>query len=216
VSEARAEILARIRGALSTVPAGEQPGDVAVARDYELAGKLERAAVLEQFEERMVDYRATVLSVSAGGVADAIGDVCRDLGLRRLVVPAGLAPDWYPRGEVEILVDKGLSARELDGVDGVLTGCAAAIARTGTLILDGQGVCGRRLLTLVPDTHICVVSADQVVETVPEALARVRPAVEDQRLPITLISGPSASSDIELTRVEGVHGPRNLIVLLLG
>jgi L-lactate dehydrogenase complex protein LldG len=111
--------------------------------------------------------------------------------------------------------DHGLRARELDGIDSALTGCAVAIAQTGTLVLDGQDASGRRLLTLVPDNHICVVGAEQVVESVPEAFARVSSAVRERGVPITLVSGPSASSDIELTRVEGVHGPRNLFVLVV-
>jgi L-lactate dehydrogenase complex protein LldG len=115
---------------------------------------------------------------------------------------------------VEVVEDQGLSARELDRIDGVITGCAAAIAETGTLVLDGQGACGRRVLTLVPDHHICIVRADQVLGLVPEAISRVAPAVTERRLPITLISGPSASSDIELNRVEGVHGPRHLVVVM--
>jgi L-lactate dehydrogenase complex protein LldG len=137
------------------------------------------------------------------------------LGLRRIALPGGLSGEWRPTG-VEIFEDRGLTPRELDGIDGAVTGCAVAIAETGTLVLDGEGACGRRVLTLVPDNYICVVEAEQVVETVPEALARVAPAVRDRRMPITLVSGPSASSDIELTRVEGVHGPRNLVVLIVG
>ncbi len=130
-------------------------------------------------------------------------------------MPPGLPAEWRP-GAVEVVEDGGLTARELDAIDGALTGCAVAIAETGTLVLDGQGVSGRRLLTLVPDNHVCVVRAEQIVETVPEGFERVAPAVREHGLPVTLVSGPSASSDIELTRVEGVHGPRNLLVLIVG
>jgi L-lactate dehydrogenase complex protein LldG len=112
--------------------------------------------------------------------------------------------------------DAGLSADELDRIDGAITGCAGAIAETGTLLLDGQDASGRRLITLVPDHHICVVTVDQIVGVVPEAIAALAPAVRERRAPITLVSGPSASSDIELTRVEGVHGPRHLVVLITG
>ena len=113
-----------------------------------------------------------------------------------------------------MIEDAGLGATELDAIDGAVTGCAVAIAETGTVVLDGTGACGRRLLTLVPDHHICVVTAGQIVELVPEAIAALAPAVRERRAPITLVSGPSASSDIELSRVEGVHGPRHLLVLI--
>jgi L-lactate dehydrogenase complex protein LldG len=116
---------------------------------------------------------------------------------------------------VELIEDGGLTAAELDAVDGAVSGCAAAIAETGTIVLDGSAICGRRLLTLVPDHHICVVLAAQIVELVPEAIAAVAPAVRDRGAPVTLVSGPSASSDIELSRVEGVHGPRHLLVLIV-
>jgi L-lactate dehydrogenase complex protein LldG len=171
--------------------------------------------VLELFEDRLRDYGATVRRVAAPAAADAVGDACRALGLRRVAVPPGLPPAWRPASAVEVVEDHGLSARELDGIDAALTGCAVAIAQTGTLVLDGQDASGRRLLTLVPDNHICVVGAEQVVESVPEAFARVSSAVRERGVPITLVSGPSASSDIELTRVEGVHGPRNLFVLVV-
>jgi L-lactate dehydrogenase complex protein LldG len=128
-------------------------------------------------------------------------------------VPAGVPAPWRPR-DVELVEDAELSAAQLDAVDGAVTGCAAAIAETGTLVLDGSPICGRRVLTLVPDHHICVVLAGQIVELVPEAIAAVAPAVRDGRRPITLVSGPSASSDIELSRLEGVHGPRHLLVLI--
>ena len=113
-----------------------------------------------------------------------------------------------------MIEDHLLSAAQLDSVDGAITGCAAAIAETGTILLDGRGASGRRAVTLVPDHHICIVTEDQIVGIVPEGIARVADAASERRLPITLISGPSATSDIELERVEGVHGPRNLVVLI--
>lgn len=215
MSDARAEILRRVRSALVDVPSEERPEDVPVARGYARAGRLEREAVVARFAERLEDYGAGVQQVPPSSVAEAVDDACARLGLRRIALPGGLPGEWRPTG-VEIFEDRGLTPRELDGIDGAVTGCAVAIAETGTLVLDGEGACGRRVLTLVPDNYICVVEAEQVVETVPEALARVAPAVRDRRMPITLVSGPSASSDIELTRVEGVHGPRNLVVLIVG
>ena len=127
--------------------------------------------------------------------------------MQRLVAPA----------EVELLrdTDGALSNEQLDAGDGVLTGCALGIAQTGTIVLDGGPAQGRRVLTLLPDYHLCVIRADQIVELAPQAIARLGPAVREQRRPITLISGPSATSDIELSRVEGVHGPRTLEVLIV-
>jgi L-lactate dehydrogenase complex protein LldG len=211
----RSEILRRVRGALIDVPSGERPEDVPVARSYARAGRRSRREVLDLLEHRLRDYGAAVWRIGASAVADAVREVCGERGLRRVAVPIGLPAEWRPPG-VELVEDRELSARQLDAVDGALTGCAVAIAETGTLVLDGQGASGRRLVTLVPDNHVCLVAAEQVVETVPEAFERVAPAVRLRRVPITLVSGPSASSDIELTRVEGVHGPRNLLVLIVG
>jgi L-lactate dehydrogenase complex protein LldG len=227
MSDAREEILRRIGVALRDVPGGENRSDVPVAREYRREDDAPSAELVARLTARLHDYHATVRRVAVGdlgtavgnlggavgNVGGAVGDACAELGLRRLIVPPELPVQWRPEG-VELVEDHGLSAHDLDGFDGAITGCAAAIAETGTLILDGQGVSGRRAITLVPDHHICVVTTDQVVGLVPEALARVAPSVSERGLPITLISGPSATSDIELTRVEGVHGPRHLLVLI--
>jgi L-lactate dehydrogenase complex protein LldG len=214
VSGAREEILRRIGAALDDVPGAEAPADVAVARDYRSAGERPREELVAYLAERIADYAARVRQVAMAELADAVTVACAEMGLRRVVVPPGLPASWRPR-DVDLLEDDGLSATDLDGVDGAVTGCAAAIAETGTLVLDGSPICGRRALTLVPDHHICVVLAGQIVELVPEAIAAVAPAVREGRRPITFVSGPSASSDIELSRVEGVHGPRNLLVLIV-
>ena len=213
MSGAREEILRRIRGALDDVPAGEAPADVPVARDYRHARELGGPALVDLLAERVADYAAEVQRVPIPQLADAVSAACADMGLGRVVVPPGLPEAWRPR-EVELIEDAGLSAIELDAVDGTVTGCSVAIAETGTLVLDGSPICGRRVLTLVPDHHICIVLAGQIVQIVPEAIAAVAPAVRERRRPITLVSGPSASSDIELERVEGVHGPRHLLVLI--
>ena len=213
MSDARDEILRRVRGALADVPAAETPADVVVARDYRRARALSGSALVERLDERVADYAAQVRRVTAPELADAVSAACAGMGLRRVVVPPGLPEAWRPRG-MELIEDDGLSASALDAVDGAVTGCSVAIAETGTLVLDGSPICGRRLLTLVPDNHICIVLAGQIVEIVPEAIAAVAPAVRERRRPITLVSGPSASSDIELSRVEGVHGPRHLLVLI--
>lgn len=214
MNDARSEILARVRSALRDVPQDERAADVPVARQYVRTGQRAGPELLDLLEERLRDYRATVHRTGAGEIARAVGEACGALGLRRVAIPPDLPRDWAPPG-VEIIEDHGLSPRELDRIDGAVTGCAVAIASTGTLVLDGQGASGRRLLTLVPDNHVCVVLASQVVESVPEGFERLAPAVRERRLPITLVSGPSASSDIELSRVEGVHGPRNLLVLIV-
>jgi L-lactate dehydrogenase complex protein LldG len=206
MSAARDEVLGRIRAALADVPAGERPDDVAVARDYRRTLDLRPVEIVEMFAERVADYQASVRRVS---LADLPGAVATALGGRRVVVPAGLPEEWY--AGCDAAVDDGsMSVAELDAVDGVLTGCAIGIAETGTIVLDGGDRSGRRVLTLVPDYLLCVVEAGQVVGSVPMALAALTP----QR-PITLISGPSATSDIELNRVEGVHGPRTLEVLIV-
>lgn len=212
--DAREEMLGRIRGALRDVPSGERPADVPVARAYRRTTGEGPAVLVERFLERLRDYRAEVRRVTAGEVAAAVGDACRARGLGRLVVAAELQESWRPPG-VSLVEDHGLSPAQLDAVDGALTGCAVAIAETGTIVLDGQGCCGRRAITLVPDQHICVIASGQIVGSVPEAIAALEGAVAGARAPITLISGPSASSDIELTRVEGVHGPRQLLALVV-
>jgi L-lactate dehydrogenase complex protein LldG len=130
-----------------------------------------------------------------------------------MAVPTDLPSDWRPDG-VELVVDEGLSASTLDGVDGALTGCALAIAEPGAIVLDAGPGQGRRALTLVPDYHLCVVLEESIVELVPEAVERLAAAISEGR-PLTFIAGPSATSDIELNRVEGVHGPRTLHVVVV-
>ena len=168
------------------------------------------------FAERVAEYRATVHRVGVGEVAETVRAIAEDAGARRIGIPPDLPEEWRPdaAGTLELVKDDGLSVQELDALDGALTGCAAAIAETGTFVLDGGRAQGRRALTLVPDLHICVVREDQVVGFVPEAVRALEDAVRAGR-PLTFVSGPSATSDIELDRVEGVHGPRVLHVVLV-
>jgi L-lactate dehydrogenase complex protein LldG len=207
---ARAEILARIDRALA--PGAPVPD---VPRAYHVAGSGPPAGdpgVVATFCERAAEYRATVRRVSAADLEDAVLAACREHDVRRLAVPPG-APH-HLQG-LELLVDDPpISARGLDQVDGVLTGCALAIAETGTIVLDGGARSGRRAITLVPDFHVCLVEASAIHASVPDAIAALAPAVAEGR-PLTLVSGPSATSDIELERVEGVHGPRTLVILVL-
>jgi L-lactate dehydrogenase complex protein LldG len=211
VSGAREEILARIRVALRDVPGSERRP---ITRDYRRQADGDLGDRLERFAERVRDYHADVRQVEPGGIAAAVAQGCADMGLDRVIVPSEVPAGWRPDG-VEVIEDEGLSAQAADAINGALTGCAVAIAETGTIVLDGRGVSGRRMITLVPDHHICVVRAEQVVGLVPEAITELQPAVVDHGSPITLVSGPSASSDIELQRVEGVHGPRHLMVFLV-
>jgi L-lactate dehydrogenase complex protein LldG len=214
VADARTEILARIRAALVDVPASERAGEVPVARKYRRRDERPHDELVALFEQRVGDYRARVRRVPAAGLPDAITRACAEQTLQTLAVPPGLPDAWRPAG-LEIVRDQGLGAAELDRVDGALTGCAAAIAETGTIVLDGGRLSGRRALTLVPDHHICVVTAEQIHGQIAEGLAAVAAAATEEHAPITLVSGPSATSDIELERVEGVHGPRHLTVLIV-
>jgi L-lactate dehydrogenase complex protein LldG len=214
MNTSRDDILHRVRAALHDVPAEEQPADIAVTRDYRQTDPTPRAKIVEQFIEYTVDYKATVHHIGEDELQERITRSCAERGVKRLVVPLDLPDDWLPEG-VEVLRDRGLSHADLEASDGVLTGCALAIAQSGTIVLDGAERQGRRILSLLPDYHLCVVYARQIVGIVPEAIAQLTDAVSREGRPITFISGPSATSDIELNRVEGVHGPRTLDVLVV-
>jgi L-lactate dehydrogenase complex protein LldG len=209
-SRARDEVLARIRAAVAD---GAAPPPV--ARNYRTADTppaLAGEELLELLVERLVDYRALVRRSTTAMVAATVVAALTERGVGRIAVADGILPAGLDRLEPGIELvgdDPPLTPAQLDGLDGVLTGCAVAIAETGTIVLDGGTGQGRRVLSLVPDYHLVVVTAAQVVATVPEGLARLDPA-----RPQTWISGPSATSDIELDRVEGVHGPRTLEVIL--
>lgn len=205
MSEAREAVLARIRSALG--PAREP---VEVPRAYRTRGTRGRDALLALLAERLAAYGATVELSADPGVA--VARALREQGAARVAVPADLPPELRPAG-VALVDGEGLSPPELDGLDGAVTTCAVACAETGSLALDGGPGQGRRALTLVPDLHVCVVRADDVVETVPELIAALAPAARAGR-PIVIVSGPSATSDIELDRVEGVHGPRRVVVVV--
>ena len=208
----RDELLKRVREALRDVPATERPEDVHVERSYRRTGAAGPDAA-GLFAERVADYDATVSRISRDALPGALAERCRQRGADRVAAPCDLPPEWRPAG-VELVEDEALGNEALDGLDGVLTGCALAIAETGTIVLDCGERQGRRALTLVPDWHLCIVEESQVVETVPQGVERLEQAVRDGR-PITFVSGPSATSDIELSRVAGVHGPRTLDVLLV-
>jgi L-lactate dehydrogenase complex protein LldG len=218
VTSAREEILWRIRRATHDVPKEERPEDVPVERGYRKEDDAPHEEIVARFAERVAEYEATVHRVREDDLSRAISEACERRGIGRLAVPPGLPEDWLPDG-MELLRDGGsmqLSNEELDGSDGVLTGCALGISQTGTIVLDAGEAQGRRALTLLPDYHLCIVREEQVVGLVPEAFARLEETVKGEGRAITFISGPSATSDIELNRVEGVHGPRTLEVLIAG
>jgi L-lactate dehydrogenase complex protein LldG len=196
----RSEILKRIRGALEGLPAPEP-----VPRDYDRA-RSNGPADVARFAATVDDYHARVFRIKRKEIATTVARLLA--ADARIVVPSDLPAEWLPA--VDVLTDDNLPVSILDGVDAVVTGCAVGIAATGTIVLDAGAAQGRRVLTLVPDHHICIVFADQLVDTVPQAFM-----VLDPRRPLTFVSGPSATSDIELSRVEGVHGPRTLDVLIV-
>ncbi|MEZ7002640.1 lactate utilization protein C [Streptomyces sp. AD55] len=208
----RERILGRVRRALADVPRDERPYEEVIARDYlREHGRRGAAETVDLLARNLAGYRALVHRCAAGEVAATVAGLLAARGARTVLVPAGLDPDWVAACGAERVGDRAESTPdELDLVDSVVTGCAVAIAETGTIVLDGSAGQGRRRVTLVPDHHVCVVRVpDQVVASVPLALPRLDPA-----RPLTWISGPSATSDIELSRVEGVHGPRTLEVVL--
>jgi L-lactate dehydrogenase complex protein LldG len=221
---AREEVLARIRTALGSGAGGTATGGTAtggtgaggegVPRAYRTGADLDPPALISLLTQRLHDYGTPVHRCPPGGVAAAVSQALAERGARRVVVPpdldqAGLG--LAGQADVTLIADESLSPGALDAIDGVITTAALAIAETGTIILDGGPGQGRRALTLVPDYHLCILDASQIVAIVPQAVARLTPG-----RPCTWISGPSATSDIELDRVQGVHGPRTLEVILVG
>jgi L-lactate dehydrogenase complex protein LldG len=204
---AREEILGRIRTALGP----DRPALPDVVRAYRTTDARPTAELLDVLVDRLEDYKATVVRCApdevAGAVAAALVTSLGEYSPADVVVAPGLPADWRPEASAE---DDGRPAVALADYSATVTGVTVAIADTGTLVLDGSPVCGRRALSLLPDCLVCVVTSDQVVGGVPEGLARLDPLA-----PLTMISGPSATSDIELQRVEGVHGPRTLVVVLV-
>jgi L-lactate dehydrogenase complex protein LldG len=213
---ARDEILRRITGALADRPVPDP-----VERTYRNSGaswkadgELQDGELLDLLVDRLVDYRATVHRATGSSAAEVIGAALAERGAKRIVVPEGFPAQWLTSVDSASIIrdEPVLTPADLDATDGVLTSSTVAIAETGTIVLDAGPGQGRRALTLVPDYHLCVVQAADVVRGVPEGITRL--AASGAR-PLTWISGPSATSDIELERVEGVHGPRTLAVVLI-
>ena len=210
-------MLRRIRRAKGGASDGASDGAAAraewetLARRYRRSATRGREGLLELLEDRLRDYDAHVVRVGRAEVAATVSKMLAERGKRRMVIPAGLAAEWLPAG-FDFVVDEGLSAAELDGFEGVMTGSTVAIAETGTVVLQNVLGQGRRAATLVPDYHLCVVRVEDVVETVPEAMSRLQATAG---LATTFFSGPSATADIEMTRIKGVHGPRFLDVIVM-
>jgi L-lactate dehydrogenase complex protein LldG len=209
----RAAILDSIRRSLGTseVPDAIAAEYAAIGRTYTRSSAMDHHAVLELFADRLGEYDAGVYRASTQSISSVIADILVARGKRGLAIPAGIPADWLPQ---DFAFDEAtrFDAHQLDKTEGVMSGCTVAIAETGSIVLQNAAAQGRRILSLVPDYHLCVVFADQVVATVPEAFERLGAT---STLPTTFISGPSATADIEMTRIKGVHGPRFLDVLIV-
>jgi L-lactate dehydrogenase complex protein LldG len=214
-------ILTRVRAASGDVPDSEQSSwDPATDEDpaaaYQRRRESDPADLREEFIRHCRDYRAGVTACAPGdqAIREVIDEICATRTVASLAIPADLPAGWIPSITPVRADEPALSVAELDSCDGVLTGCAVAIASTGTIVLDAGAAQGRRVLTLVPDLHICVVGAEQIHGGVPEAIEALHQAA-GAGAPLTFISGPSATSDIELRRIEGVHGPRRLELIVV-
>ena len=209
-------ILTKIRLALKDVPQDESMDESSINRSYRTAVST-REENLWLFAERVGDYKAEVTKISKDQLAGTIKEHLERQNVKKLVVPGDISDDWLP-DDIELLRDDAkspLSYTQIDGSDGVLTGCSLAVAQTGTIVLDSGKGQGRRVLTLLPNYHLCVVFEEQIVGIVPEAFEKLNEKMKTEGPPVTFISGPSATSDIELNRVEGVHGPRQLDVIIV-
>jgi L-lactate dehydrogenase complex protein LldG len=210
MSDAKTEILDKIRRAIGPRAERRAAEYAAIPRHYRQSSDLGRAELLDLLEQRLRDYGAGVSRVALADLPAAIARAAGARGKTRLSIPAGLPSEWLP-DSVEFVPAESADYDVLDQAEGALTACAAAIAQTGSIVLGHSAAEGRRALTLVPDYHLCIVFADKIVETVPEAM-RLMHATGAALM--TTIAGPSATADIEMTRVQGVHGPRTLDVIL--
>lgn len=208
MSTARDEIFRNIRAALAGSPPA--PDYASLPRHYQQSGTLDLNERIALFADRLHDYNAGVYRCSGQDLKQAIGETLQNRGKRSILVPRGFPREDLP-SSLEFRIDEDLSYAELDRSEGALTGCLLAIARTGTIVLRHTPDEGRRALTLLPDYHLCVVDCNQIVETVVEG---IRAIAHFPRAPLTTISGPSATSDIEMIRIAGVHGPRILDVII--
>ncbi len=228
MTTSRTEILEKIRRSLGVAPEQREQNGLTedritedriakdygtIAREYQHSGKLDPQSRLELFSERLRDYGTSVHRCSNQQLSSTIAQVLAARHIHRILIPPGISGPWLAASDIEFVpANNGLTYAEMDKMEGVLTACTAAIALTGTIFLRHSATEGTRALTLIPDYHLCVVFENQVLETVPEAIRYMEPF---STLPLTTISGPSATSDIEMTRIKGVHGPRTLDVVLI-
>ncbi len=212
MSDARTEILARVRKGLGIQSRAINDDYNGIPRDFKKTGRLDAASRLDLLEDSLRNYDAVVYRCESRVIAETVATALHQRGKRRMLIPEGLPKSWLPGEPFEFISDCGLEFGTLDHSEGVITGCAVAIAMSGTVILKHSQATGRRALTLIPDYHVCVIEAAQVVETVPEGIHAIGDVTT---MPITTISGPSATADIEMTRIKGVHGPRTLDVILV-
>lgn len=211
---AKEEILGRIRKALVDVK-DDNPEETKIEWRYKQPTPIE-GDMIDYFLELVADYKADVERVKNADLPATLVKHLKDIDAKSVILPSGLEESWRKAivdAGFDVREDDNLTARELNEIDAVVTAAAVGVANTGTFAMDHRPDQGRRALTLVPDAHICVVRADQVVSNTPEAIARLKPSVDDGQ-PITFVAGPSATSDIKLSRVEGVHGPRTLHVIV--
>jgi L-lactate dehydrogenase complex protein LldG len=213
ISDHRAAVLASIRNSLGAhkTPAAIASEYAAIARTYQRSSTLDMGEIVELFADRLLEYDAGVYRAETGSIAHVIGAILTTRSKKSLAVPAGLPDEWLPQGFVFAVADE-FDVYQLDKVDGVVSGCTVAIAETGSMVLQNVPGQGPRILSLVPDYHLCVVLAEQIVATVPESFEWLKAT---SNLPTTFISGPSATADIEMTRIKGVHGPRFLDVVIV-
>jgi L-lactate dehydrogenase complex protein LldG len=210
MSSAKEEILARIRQACPTSTEDAAAGYARIARQYQQMARLGREEILGLLAERLHEYDAHVYRACETKIAEVCGRLFAQRDARRIVVPKDLPGEW--QAGAEFVPDDDLDARSLDRFDGVMTAATLAIAETGTIVLQNAHAQGRRAISLVPDYHLCVVREQDVVETVVEGMRLLETT---RHLPTTLFSGPSATADIEMTRIKGVHGPRFVDVVIL-
>lgn len=207
VSAARTAILGRIRAANSAIDATDCRAEYeAITRTYQQSARMDRASILNTFAERLREYDARVHKATSATVGGTIGELFQARGQRSIVVANGFLQQWLPES-LRWTPESAADIETLNTTEAAIATCEIAIAHTGTIVLKGS-----RKATLLPDFLLCVVGEDQVVETVPEAIAHLQPFAAD---PLTFVSGPSATADIEMTRVRGVHGPRFLEVVLV-
>ncbi|MBS1801016.1 MAG: LUD domain-containing protein [Acidobacteria bacterium] len=208
----REEILKRIRSAKgASSPEQAASAYAGIERGYQSSASLARKEILHLFEDRLHDYDANVYHAGASGVGEVVAGILSGRGVHRVLVPDGLPSEWQQGAE--FVVDRGFSSAELDGFASVMTTATLGIAETGTIVLQTAPGQGRRAVTLVPDYHLCILPAGRVVETVVEAMRLLE---STKNIPTTFFSGPSATADIEMTRIKGVHGPRFVDIVLVG